>query len=153
MKNISTSFDKATAHNLTLWLASPTQWTWLWASFGRWRRMGKPGVLQSKESQRVRYDWATEQIILGFPCGSDGKKLASMQETWVWSQAQEDPLEKRMSIHSNILAWRIPRTEELGGLLSMGLQRVGHDWVTNTHILLLLLNCRHPEPSVETFFS
>ena len=45
----------------TRWLASPTQWTWVWASSGRWWRTGKPGVLQSMGSQRVRQDWATEQ--------------------------------------------------------------------------------------------
>ena len=38
-----------------------------------------------------------------------------------------------MATHSSILAWRIPWTEEPGGLQSMGSQRVGHDWVTNTH--------------------
>ena len=43
------------------WLASPTQWTWIWASFGRWWRTGKPGVLQSMGSPRVGHDWATEQ--------------------------------------------------------------------------------------------
>ena len=43
---------------------------------------------------------------------------------------QEDPLEKEMATHSSILAWKIPRTEELGGLQSMGSQRVGHDLVT-----------------------
>ena len=53
-----------------------------------------------------------------------------MQETWVWSLGQEDPLEKGMATHSSILAWRIPWTEEPGGLQSMGLQRVGHDWAT-----------------------
>jgi len=42
-------------------------------------------------------------------------------------------LEKEMATHSSILAWRIPRTEEPGGLQSMGWQRVRHDWVTNTH--------------------
>ena len=46
----------------------------------------------------------------------------------------EDPLEKEMATHSSILAWRIPRTEELGGLQSMGLQRVRHDWDTKTFI-------------------
>ena len=46
-----------------------------------------------------------------------------MQETQVRSLGQEDPLEKEMAIHSNILAWRIPWTEELGGLQSMGWQR------------------------------
>ena len=40
-----------------------------------------------------------------------------MQETWVWSLGQEDPLEKGMATHSSILAWRIPRTEEPGGLV------------------------------------
>ena len=44
------------------WMASPTQWTWVWASFGSWRWTGKPSVLQSMRSQRVRHDWATELI-------------------------------------------------------------------------------------------
>ena len=48
-------------------------------------------------------------------------------ETWVSSLGQEDPLEKGMPTHSSVLAWRIPRTEEPGGLQSMGSQRVGHD--------------------------
>ena len=56
-----------------------------------------------------------------------------MQETWVQSLGQEDPLEKGMAIHSSILAWRIPWTEEPGGLQSMGSQRVQHDQATNTH--------------------
>ena len=41
------------------WIASPTQWTWVWASSGRWWRTGKPGVLQSVGLQRVRHDWTT----------------------------------------------------------------------------------------------
>ena len=54
------------------------------------------------------------------------KHLPTMQETWVQSLGQEDPLEKEMATHSSILAWRIPWTEE-PGRLTMGLQRVGHD--------------------------
>ena len=54
-----------------------------------------------------------------------------MQESWVWSVGQEDPLEKGMATHSSILEWRIPWTEEPGGLQSKGLQRVGHKWATN----------------------
>ena len=50
-----------------------------------------------------------------------------MQETRVPSLGQEDPLEKGPAAHSNILAWRIPWTEEPGGLQSIGFQRVGHD--------------------------
>ena len=42
------------------WMASPTQWTWVWASSGSWWWTGKPGMLQSMGSQRVRHDWATE---------------------------------------------------------------------------------------------
>ena len=51
-----------------------------------------------------------------------------MQETQAQSLSQEDPLEKEMATHSSILAWRIPWTEEPGGLQSMGSQRVGDDW-------------------------
>ena len=55
------------------------------------------------------------------------KRLPTMLETWVRSLGREDSLEKEMATHSSILAWRIPWTEEPGGLQSMGLQRVGHD--------------------------
>ena len=44
-----------------MWMALLTQWTWVWASSGRWWRTGKPGLLQSIGSQRVRHSWATEQ--------------------------------------------------------------------------------------------
>ena len=50
-----------------------------------------------------------------------------MQEMLVRSLGLEDPLEKEIATHSSILAWKIPWTEELGGLQSIGLQRVGHD--------------------------
>ena len=55
------------------------------------------------------------------------KNLPGMSETWVQSLAQEDPLEEGTATLSSILAWRIPRTEEPGGLQSMGAQRVGHN--------------------------
>ena len=50
-----------------------------------------------------------------------------MKEMWLQSLAWEDPLEEGMTTHSSILAWRIPWTEEPGGLQSMGRQKVGHD--------------------------
>ena len=53
------------------------------------------------------------------------KNLPAMQEIQVQSLRQEDPLEKEMETHSSILAWRITWTEELGGLQSMGSQRIG----------------------------
>jgi len=55
------------------------------------------------------------------------KRLPTVWETWVQSLGREDPLEKEMATHSSILAWKIPWMEEIGWLLSMGLQRVGHD--------------------------
>ena len=64
----------------------------------------------------------------GFPGGSQMvKNLLAIQETWVQSLGGKDPLEKEMATHSSILAWRIPWTEESGGIQSMGSQRVGHD--------------------------
>ena len=69
-----------------------------------------------------------------------------MQETQVWSLGWEDLLEKGMAAHSSILAWRIPWTEEPGGLQSMGLQRVGLYWATNPFTFLLLkLNQRNKQ--------
>ena len=55
------------------------------------------------------------------------KNPPAMKETWVQSLGWEDPLEKGMAVHSSILAWRIPRTEDPGGLQSMGSQRVRCD--------------------------
>ena len=55
------------------------------------------------------------------------KNPSAMQETWVQSLGLEDLLKKKMATYSNILAWRIPLTEESGELQSMGCQRVGHN--------------------------
>ena len=70
------------------------------------------------------------------------RSLPAMQETQVWSLGWEDPLEKEMATHSSILAWKIPWTEEPGGLQSKGLQRVKHDWVTG-HQQQQAFNIRH----------
>ena len=73
---------------------------------------------------------------LPFPLPRDGfpwslrlpvKNLSAVQKTWVQSLGQENPLEKGTATHSNILAWRIPWTEQPGGLQSVGSQRVRHD--------------------------
>ena len=56
------------------------------------------------------------------------KNPPAIHETWVHSLGWEDPLEEGITTHSSILSWRIPWTEEPGGLQSMGLRRVGHDW-------------------------
>ena len=77
-----------------------------------------------------------EAHVHTYVCGGQGavslmaqtvKKLPAMQETWVRSLGREDLLQKGMVTHSSILAWRIPGTEEPGGLQLMELQRVRHD--------------------------
>ena len=72
------------------------------------------------------------RVSMGFPDGSVGKESAcSAGECLQWTQVQslhwEGPLEKEMVTHSSILAWKIPWTEELGRLKSIGLQRIRHD--------------------------
>ena len=69
-------------------------------------------------------------LLWGLPSGLVVKNLPAIQEMQVRSLGQEDPLEEDMATHSSILAWRIPWTEEPGGLKSMGLRRVGYDLAT-----------------------
>ena len=82
------------------------------------------------------------------------KNPPTMQEIWVGSLGQEDPLEKGIATHCSILAWRIPWTEKLGWLQSMWSQKVGHNWATNAktrhthiyvciHIYTCMLSCCH----------
>ena len=67
-------------------------------------------------------------LLWGFPGSySMVKNLPAMSQMQVGSLGQEDPLEKEMAMHSNILAWEMPWTEEPGGLQSMGWQRIGHN--------------------------
>ena len=75
-----------------------------------------------------QYSWASlvAQMV---------KNLPAKWETWVQSLGWQDPLEKGTATHSSILAWRLPWTEELGRLQSMGSQRVRHNWATFTFII------------------
>ena len=79
------------------------------------------------EWQVMRLEWQSPQLKNGVSLVAQMvKSLPTGQETRVQSLGQEDPLEKGMATHSNILAWRIPWTEEPGWLQSMRSQRVGH---------------------------
>ena len=91
-------------------------------------------------------------VDMGFPGGTVLKNLpAKAGDTGSSSSlGQEDPLEKVTATHSSILAWRIPWIEEPGGLQSMGSQRVGHGWATNT--LTFSLTHRKCIGKVVTFF-
>ena len=85
----------------------------------------------------------------GFPDGSAVKNLPAMQdsqEMLVRFLGQEDLLQEEMATHSSILAWRTPWTEELGGLQSLALQRVGHDGAhTHTHTRDELISWRRKD--------
>ena len=73
------------------------------------------------------------------------KNPPAKKETWVQSLYWDDPLEKEMATRSSILAWRIPWTEEPGGLQSMASQRVGHDLATkqeNNKCIQIHVHCR-----------
>ena len=95
------------------WMASPTQWTWVWVNSGSWWWTGRPGVLQSMGSQRAEHDWVTElnwtDASIWAPLVAQMvKNPPAMWETWVRSLGWEDPLEEGMATHSSILAWRVP---------------------------------------------
>ena len=68
--------------------------------------------------------------MMGFPGYSVVKNPSGVQETWVPSLGQEDPLEKEMATHSSIFAWEIQRTEEPSGLQSIAPKRIRHNFAT-----------------------
>ena len=84
----------------------------LWGTYLNWP-FWVPWLVASLMSQPIKY-------------------LPAEQETWVWSLGWEDSLEEGLATHSSVLACRIPWTEEPGGRRSVGSQRGGHDWATNT---------------------
>ena len=77
------------------------------------------------------------------------KNLPAMQETWIWLLGQEDSLDNEMATHSSNLAWEIPWIEAHGGLQSMELQRVWHNWATNTW----RKNLKHSDSTVFATFT
>ena len=101
--------------------------------FAQAQLCARPGLYHIRNSwgptahPKVGPSAVVKQIGYTSPMAQMVKHLPALQETWVRSPGQEDPLEKEMATHSSILAWKIPWTEELGRLQSMGLQRVGHD--------------------------
>ena len=102
-----------------------------WGKWGMERLNNLPKDIT--ESRRARIPtqaflvprWFPGAVVKNLPANAGDAWYADM---WVQSLSQEDPLEEEMATHSNILAWKIPWTEEPGGLQSLGLQRVRHDW-------------------------
>ena len=117
---------------LTLYSSVRIQWT-----------TGKPKIFWCT-------DWAQDVYKLGYNCRIYYRasqvaqwwrihlSMQGTQETPVWPLDQEDPLEKEISTHLIVLAWRIPWTEEPGGLQFMGSERFGHNWIRTTAGLTIL---------------
>ena len=85
------------------WMASQSQWTWIWASSRRWWRKGKPGVLQSMGSQRVGHDWETEQQKSGSWMKTESFIL------WISFLETQHPA-YNVSKERTLLSWRLPLT-------------------------------------------
>ena len=125
-------------------LTSSHSWVFLKLSFRGGKKHSLSAFLHQGCCPRIRLlplPWMETSFSFpsfrSFPSGSEGKESACSAGDSGLILGPESPLEEGMAIHSSILAWRIPWTEEPGGLQSTGLQRVGHDsvgydWTTNT---------------------
>ena len=109
----------------------PHWWPWLsWWIVPMWRHVCPTAFwvrLRKAIHVETKQNWVLTSRLMGFPGGSSGKEPACQcgrQETWVRSLGREDPLEDGMATHSSTLAWRIPWTEEPGGLQSIRSQGV-----------------------------
>ena len=105
-------------------LCCPLQWK---HNLNHWTTREVPHILSSENT--IYWFWFQHKIIL---VSQVVKDPPAVREALVWSQGQEGPLEKEMTTHSSILAWRIPWSEEPGGLQTIASQRAGRDWA-GTH--------------------
>ena len=110
---VATSFSRRSS-----W---PQDWTWVSCIVGRCFTVWATRELQSTIK-------TTTQLLMTSLVAQLVNNLSTVQETWLPFLGWEDPLEKEITTQSSILAWRIPLTEELGGLQSTGSHRVGHSW-------------------------
>ena len=106
----------------------------------------KVGGHDQEEPSRIRGIWGEraklEKIYLFTRASLEAQRLKllpAMRETWDRSLGRKDPLKKEMATHSSTLAWRIPWTEERGGLQPTGLQRVEHNWSTLLSYLFITI--------------
>ena len=116
-------------------MASPTRWTWVWAVLGVDDEQGSLACCSlwgCKESDMTEQLNDKNDDTTGFPGGLDSKESACNTGDPGSSPGLGRSPGEGNSNHSNILAWRIPWTEESGRLQFIKLQRVRHDWVTNT---------------------
>ena len=117
------------------WMASPTRWTWVWASSGRYWRTRKPGVLQSMVSKRVGHDWATERQ-LPHPKQAPGKRRWTPTwkvRRWGTSTGQAGKTSKKFRCFSNVIQTLQPHT--VCAVLMFGLSFPLHYFISTVHTM------------------
>ena len=87
------------------WMASPTRWTWVWASSGNWWWTGKPSALQSMGSQRVRHDWVTELTEWAPRWGCCCRSRAHFLENRFFTQHEGSVLKQRNHLKCLLKIW------------------------------------------------
>ena len=150
------------------WMASPTQWTWVWMNSGSWWWTGRPSVLELMASQRVGHEWATKlnfhSLVVkdyAFSAGDPGsipglgRSPGEGNGNPLQYYCLENPMDRGAwlaTVHgvprvrhdlatkpdqTTILAWKIPWTDEPGGLQSMVVTRVRQDyWLNNNKYMV-----------------
>ena len=106
---------------------------------GWWDRKQRNQTQTSTSKTVVQYSQVLHSLM-GFAGDSVVKNPLAKKEMWVWSLRSKDSLEKEKAPHSNILAQKIPWTEEPGGYSPWGCKRIGHNWVTKQHSLMPVSN-------------
>ena len=121
------------------WMVSLTQWTWVWASSKSWWKTGQPAVHGVSELDTTEWLNNNKEKAGTSLMAQTVKDMPAMQETWVRSLNQEDPLGKGMA---NPFQWfsclKNPWTEKPGRPQSKGLQRAGDDWAIHTYFFFFL---------------
>ena len=126
-------------------------WSWSLRCKGRIRSVLRIQVYISHDRAAIlrerndTLDFSKHTTLRASLVAQVAKNLPRIWETQVRFLSQEDPMEKKMAIHSSILTWKIPWTKEPGGLQYMGSQRVRQSWATNTHTSWKQYLCSAPQ--------
>ena len=113
------------------WMASPTLWTWVWVNSRSWWWTGRQAMPAFGEGNGTPLQYSCLENPMDGGAWYAAVHGVAKSRTWLSDFTLTfhfHALEEEMATHSSVLAWRIPWTEEPGGLPSMGSHRVGHDW-------------------------
>ena len=127
-----------------VWMASLVQWTWVWASSGRWWRTGKPGVLQSMELQRVRHDWTTTDMIIQIrqtSCFRNRSPLTAFYtgraESWMMTEVKQSPLFLWLDRIAILQSWVFPDFLQLSFFKGQNIIHLSHSGCKSSKLYTL----------------